>query len=116
MRRYKLYEESLKRQVVREVQQGLISKEEAKRKYSIPGHGTVLNWIRKFEEQDPTKNRSMDYKNSDKEELIKRIKQLELELEDEQLRAEGYSKMIDIAEEQLNITIRKKSTTKQSKR
>ena len=58
----------------------------------------------------------MDYKKSNKEELIKRLKELERRLEDEQLRAEGYSKMIDIAEDQLKITIRKKSDTKQSTR
>jgi cell division septum initiation protein DivIVA len=57
----------------------------------------------------------MDYKKSDKEALIKRIKELERKLEDEQIRSEGLSKMIDIAEEQLKITIRKKSSTKQSK-
>ena len=57
----------------------------------------------------------MDYKKENKDGLIKRIKELERQLEDEKIRAEGYSKMIDIAEGQLNISIRKKSTTKQSK-
>jgi hypothetical protein len=58
----------------------------------------------------------MDYAKSDKAFLIKRIKELERQLEDEQIRSLGLSKMIDIAEEQLKISIRKKSTTKQSKR
>ena len=57
----------------------------------------------------------MDYKKSDKETLIKRIKELERKLEDEQIRSEGLSKMIDIAEDQLKISIRKKSVTKQSR-
>ncbi|OYZ29813.1 MAG: hypothetical protein B7Y24_14455 [Sphingobacteriales bacterium 16-39-50] len=44
--------------------------------------------------------------------LLARIKQLERQLEDEQLRSEAYNKMIDIAERELNIPIRKKSNTK----
>ena len=48
--------------------------------------------------------------------LCQRIKELERQLEDEQIRSFGYNRMIDIAEKQLNITIRKKPDTKQSKK
>jgi len=48
--------------------------------------------------------------------LLTRIKELECQLEDEQLRSEAYNRMIDIAERNLNIPIRKKSNTKQSLR
>lgn len=41
-----------------------------------------------------------------------RIKELERQLEDEQLRSEMYKRMIEIAERDLNIPIRKKSDTK----
>jgi hypothetical protein len=57
----------------------------------------------------------MSYERESKEDLVKRIKELERQLEDERLRSEGFSKMIDIAEDQLKISIRKKSDTKQSK-
>jgi transposase-like protein len=110
------YSESLKREVVIQVQSGQISKEEARRKYGIRGHSTILKWIRKFEESDPHLQSLMDYSKSDKKELIKRIKELERKLEDEQIRSFGYSKMIDIAEEQLKVPIRKKPDTKQSKK
>ncbi|GGE49119.1 hypothetical protein GCM10011413_14060 [Pedobacter psychrotolerans] len=46
------------------------------------------------------------------EELKARIKALERQLEDEQLRAEAYSRMIDIAESELKVPIRKKSSTR----
>lgn len=49
---------------------------------------------------------------TDPKELQKRIKELERQLEDAQLRAKGYEIMIDIAEKQLKIPIRKKSDTK----
>ena len=110
------YSESLKREIVFQVQSGQISKEEARRKYGIGGSTTVLKWIRKFEGSDPYLQSLMDYSKSDKKELIKRIKELERKLEDEQIRSFGYSKMIDIAEEQLKVPIRKKPDTKQSKK
>lgn len=116
MKRNYFYEESVKKEVVRLVQTGQISKEEARRKYGINGHSTILKWIRKFEESDPLIHGTMDYNKSDKKDLIKRIKELERQLEDEQIRSFGYSKMIDIAEERLKVPIRKKIDTKQSKK
>ena len=110
------YSESLKREVIFQVQSGQISKEEARRRYGIKGSCTVLKWIRKFEGSDSHLQNLMDYNNSDKKELIKRIKELERKLEDEQIRSFGYSKMIDIAEEQLKVSIRKKPDTKQSQK
>ena len=115
MKGIKFYSESFKKEVVREVKAGFLSKAEAMRKYDIPGSSTIIGWIRKFDGKTTDYRRIMDYKKSDKEALIKRIRELERKLEDEQIRSEGLSKMIDIAEEQLKITIRKKSATKQSR-
>jgi transposase len=116
MKGNKSYSESLKREVVRAVKLGILSKEEARVKYDIRGHSAILKWIRTFEEQGvQTKKNIMDHKNKSKDDLIKRIKELERQLEDEKIRAEGYSKMIDIAEDQFKISIRKKHITKQSK-
>jgi transposase len=50
--------------------------------------------------------------NQDPLELQKRIKELEKQLETAQLKAEGYELMIEIAEKELKIPIRKKSDTK----
>jgi transposase-like protein len=115
MKGNKFYSESFKKEVVREVKAGLLSKAEALRKYDIPGSSTIIRWIRKFDGKTTNYRQVMDYKKSDKEALIKRIKELERKLEDEQIRSEGLSKMIDIAEGQLKISIRKKSATKQSR-
>ena len=109
------YSESLKREVVRGVKSGLLSKAEARKKYNIRGAGCLNLWISKFDGKLLDNRKVMEYKKYDKEDLIKRIKELERKLEDEQIRSQGLSKMIDIAEEQLKITIRKKSITKQSK-
>ena len=58
----------------------------------------------------------MSEQSLNEKDLQTKIKRLERELEDAQLRAEAYSKMIDIAERELKISIRKKSNTKQSKK
>lgn len=112
----KIYEESFKRRVVAEVLNGQISKEEARRRYDIGGHCTVLKWIRKFEAQIFQISSMKADSQTSKEELLKRIKELERQVEDEKLRSEALSLMIDIAEKQLDIEIRKKPGTKQSKR
>jgi transposase len=116
MKGNKIYSNSLKQEVIREIKSGFLSKAEARRKYDIPGRSTIIGWIRKFDGKLSDNRRIMDYKKSDKDALIKRIKELERQLEDEQMRSFGLSKMIDIAEDQLKISIRKKSATKQSKR
>ena len=109
------YNEFLKRRVVREVLSGELTQSQANLKYGIRGHSTILKWIRKFESQDSFLLSMCAHKNSDNEDLIQRIKKLERELEEQRLLAEGLSHMIDIAEVELKISIRKKSNTKQSK-
>jgi transposase-like protein len=118
-KKLKQYTDSFKLQVINEVLSGAVSKEQARHKYQIKGKSAILNWIRKFGWSDsktlPTHFTSMSAKKDlSPEELLKRVRELERALEDAQLRAEGYSRMIDIAERELKIKIRKKSNTKQS--
>lgn len=46
-------------------------------------------------------------------ELRRQLRQKELELKKEKMRADFYETMVDVAEEQFNIAIRKKAGTKQ---
>ncbi|MCW3786898.1 hypothetical protein [Plebeiibacterium sediminum] len=48
--------------------------------------------------------------------LKKRIEELEKQLKDAEMRSIAYSTMVDIAEKEFNIPIRKKSNTKPSKK
>ena len=115
MRRlHKFRTETEMRSIIREVETGQVSKSEAQRKYNIHGNGTINYWIAKFREL--SKPQILEYNKLTKEELINKLKKLERQLEDEQIRSDGYSKMIDIAEEQLNINIRKKSDAKRSRK
>lgn len=116
MKEIKHYSDEFKRSVVQEINAGLLSKEEARRRYGIKGKSAVLNWIRKF---DVSKNTAMNSKKINQ--TSKSVKELELEnrrlkeeLEMEQLRVRALNIMIDLAEDQLQVSIRKKSGTKQS--
>lgn len=115
------YSKTFKLQVVQEVLNGSLSKEEARKKYGIKAKSAVLNWMRKFEvsahDYEPKFFTAMkDNEKTEKEALLKRISELEKALDDACLKSEVYSKMIDVAERELNISIRKKSSTKQSEK
>ena len=111
--RQQKFTETFKRQVIAEVLSGRLSKEQARKQYQIRGKSLIINWIRKFDLPTPI---YMSEPSLNEKDLQTKIKRMERELEDAQLRAEAYSKMIDIAERELKISIRKKSNTKQSKK
>ncbi len=117
-RRY--FSDVLKHRIIQEVQSGLISKEEARRRYGIRGKSAILKWMRTFgyvSSLDSTtlKKQSKEL-TDDPKELKRRIVELEKALEEAKLNAEFYSTMIDIAEQEFKIPIRKKSVTKQSRK
>lgn len=57
-------------------------------------------------------NKDLNKESASTIELTNKIKELEKELFEARLKAEGYQLMIDIAEKDLKIPIRKKSNTK----
>jgi hypothetical protein len=84
-------------------------------------HGQLNRWMRKLGYLEntlpvrglylpimPSKNNSQPTV----EELQKQIRDLEKRLQDSQLKEEAYRRMIDIAEKELKISIRKKPNTK----
>jgi transposase len=58
----------------------------------------------------------MSTKNENTRELQKRIQELEQQLQDEKLRSEAYLRIIDKAEKELKIPIKKKLSTKNETR
>jgi hypothetical protein len=121
------YQEAFKRKVVKEILTGKYSKKESMEIYNLPWM-TIQRWLNKFggsvilEEGIETitlKKYNMSRKNKITEsqkvsELRKRVKELEDRLQEAQLKAELNEKIIDIAEEQFKIPIRKKYITRQS--
>ncbi len=119
MKEVNYYTDEFKQKVINEVLNGLISKEEARRRYGIRGKSAVLNWMRKFDASKTgyymvRKKDSLSTKS--REELEAENLRLKQELEEERLRNRALNVMIDIAERQFNIPIRKKRGARQSKK
>lgn len=93
---------------------------EIQRKYSLRSSSQLIYWFRKFVASNIKRAEDMKGKNIDIEGLAPGSETLEQEnarlrkeLEREKLRREGLEIMIDIAENELKIPIRKKSGAKQ---
>ena len=119
-----VYPESFKREVVKEFLEGRLSKIQLRRKYNIGGKSAILTWMRqlgyldknhvakKIKFESSPLDISMPTQEKSKEELQKEIRDLKRKLEDEQLRSEAYRRIIQKAEEELKISIKKKPDTK----
>lgn len=97
------------------------------RRYELSCHSLIHSWLRKlgylpgvnrrtgvaylrFENEDSLKKKATNSKSLTEEQ--KQIALLQKELEDTRLLAEGYRRMIEIAETELKIPIRKKPNTR----
>jgi len=94
---------------------------EIQEKYGIKSRSSVTDWVRKFGLQSPTQ-REIEFQKAMKEqkemsprelELELKVKQLEKDLEKERLRTLALNTMIDIAERDLKIRVRKNYGAKQ---
>lgn len=125
----KYFSESFKRGVIEDYLTSGLSKQGILRKYGIKFQSALQTWMKIYGYEDF--NRKVSYievlnqeelkkkfsqpkqgNSLDSEEQRDYIKQLERKLEDEKLRSEAYRNMIEIAEKEMKISIRKKSSTK----
>lgn len=123
-RTQKDYSLSFKFQVVGEVERGELTIGGAARKYGIQNPSTVTNWLRKFGTFDwQTQTPSVMKRTPEQTifELEQKVKLLEKqknllsqELEFQSEKAIFFDMMIDLAEKDLNIKIRKKCFPEQS--
>lgn len=124
-RTQKDYSMSFKLSVVREYEEHKVSLRELSRKYGIQGSYTIRQWINKFGTFD-WQNLSLQpmVKSKDQEllELREKVKvlerknaRLEKELEEKDIKAGFFDLMIDIAEEEYGVDIRKKCSPGQSR-
>jgi hypothetical protein len=121
-----MFDESFKRQVIEEYLSSGCSKLELQRKYNIRFKSAICTWMKRMGYADPypvdrrkfepitlpTLAKQSKPVNRREEELLAKIQQLERQLEDEKLRSELYCRIIDKAEKELKIPIRKKPNTK----
>lgn len=117
------FSESERRAIIEEYLKGDRTKVAIWRHYTghYHEHGQLLRWMRQLGYLEktilprPLSLHPMPASNNPQpsvEELQRRIKQLEQQLLDSQLKEEAYKRMIDIAEKELKISIKKKSDTK----
>jgi transposase-like protein len=116
------FEPSFKRKVVQELYSGVLSLSEMGRKYNL-GNSTITRWEQWYKEDQEQLLPSTAMKSSDKEPEItvadlsapQRNESLEEELRQAKLKIICLETMIDVAEQTLQIEIRKKPGTKSSR-
>jgi len=108
------YSLGFKLAVVSEVEKGNYTYKQIQKVYGIQGRSTVLVWLRKYGTLDWTKPNFRSMPKS-KETPSQKIKRLERQLSDEQLKNKLLNTMIDISDAQLGTCIRKKLLSQQSK-
>jgi transposase-like protein len=123
-RTQKDYSQSFKMQVVQEIERGELSITGSLLKYGIQSHGTVLNWLRKFgsfdwENQTPSHMpKSPEQKILELEQKVRLLEKqkafLEHQIDRSERKAVLFDMMIDLAEKEFNIPIRKKCLPEQS--
>jgi transposase len=116
------YEYSFMRKVVQDYLAGHQSVREVAERYNLT-QGSVSGWVRRFsadvenenaKEQVALPTMPEERKTEESDELKKQNEELLKRLEHANLKISGLEIMIDIAEQQLGVDIRKKSGTKQS--
>ena len=112
------YETSFRRWLVSEIDSGKISINEAKKRFNLPIHfkGLFKNvWQPKYSDEIHLSLQAMSAKErTDNKALEKRIAELEKQLELSKMKNVALNTIIDIAEQDYKLQIRKKSGPKQS--
>jgi transposase len=123
-RTQKDYSMSFKLQVVQEIEQGGLSTYAACRKYGIQSRSTIVQWLRKFgnfdwENQTPSNMaKTPEQKIMELEAQVKLLEKQKTFLERQAFVADKkailFDMMIDLAEKEYHIDIRKNSVPEQS--
>ena len=109
------YTMGFKLQVVAAVEQGDMTYKQAQKIYGIQGRSTVLTWLRKHGKFDWTQpvRLTMPKSPKAKETPVQKIKRLERDLENEQLRNRLLNEAVDILDAEYGTGLRKKYIAKE---
>lgn len=116
--RQRIYSESLKKEVVNQIEAGKLGVYAACRLYEIKSHQTVYNWLNKYSRTLKTQTRIVVEKDSvDKriKALEARTKELEAALGRKQLEVDLYRHIVDLASEEYQTDLKKNFGAKASK-
>jgi hypothetical protein len=134
-RKYAHFSEAEKRTIIEDYLQGDLTKKEIWKKYTgqSADHGLILYWMYKYGYISNTNKNSvtfvsqqkpMNKPNSKQEsvsdfdylQLQKRISDLEKQLQESEMKSIAWQTMVEIAEREFHISIKKKYNTKPSKK
>ena len=117
------YSYSFKLQVIQEIESGQLGIKAAQHKYGIQGNATIRTWLLKYGSLDWENKSHLTLAKSPEQKLLeleakvrlleKQKLSLEKKLESTDKKAIFFDMMIDIAEEEFKIPIRKKSLPEQ---
>ncbi|NMS47597.1 hypothetical protein HKB15_25395 [Vibrio parahaemolyticus] len=117
------YSLAFKLTVVDEVEKGSLTYEQAQEKYGIQGCSTVLVWLRKHGRLDWSKGTPNFMSKGDSMAEFnspptpeQRIKELEKQLEDAQLKADFFEAVVNVMERDYGVRVTKKHKEALSKR
>lgn len=121
-RTQKDYPMSFKLQVVQEIEQGELTRSQALSKYGIQAKSTIIDWLRKYGNFDWDNQSNKPMSKSPQQRILELEEKIKL-LEKQKSRAEHiaeradkkailFDMMIDLAEKEFNIPIRKNSKPK----
>ncbi len=113
LRKHRAFSEEFKKEVVMNFEHGKYSVQQLSRLYGIDFQ-LIYNWIYKFSSFNEKGYRIVEMKQSSTSKLKmleQKVKQLEQTLGQKQIQIEFLEKMIEIAEKDLHIDIKKKSFT-----
>jgi transposase-like protein len=107
------YSESFKIKVVKEVESGVMTKEQARLRYGIKGKSAVLNWCRKYGKYEHLGiNRLRIKTRRDESEELKQLRiekaALEAELEVSKLKVASLEALIEVADKMYSRDLKKK--------
>ena len=124
-RTQKDYSLHFKLQLVREIESGVLSISDARKQYGIQGESTVRKWLQKYgtfdwENQNPTNMpKSPEQKILELEAKVRLLEKQKAQLERQHYIADEkaifFDMMIDIAEKEFKIDIRKNAPSEQFK-
>lgn len=110
------YTETFKLFIVEEVESGRTNKSAASLTYGILGHSTINKWCRKYGKRSQRKGKSLvlSQKGLELLRLTNENKALKQELDDARIKNVVLETLVDVAEKEFDIPIRKKYGAKQS--
>ena len=115
LRKKRTYSEEFKKEIVTLFEKGRFSVLQLEKVYGI-SNATIYNWIYKFSTFNEKGIRVVEMKESSLQKLSdleKKVKELEQIVGQKQIKIDYLEKMIDIAKDELQIDIKKNSSTSQ---